>query len=211
MNTVHPPAPAFERIEFELLGLPFPDEAFPEFSWARAEACFWRGQTLCARWSLARLAPCAQENPARAFALPGPDPADPPASLWLGNLREMALSHGWAQPADLWCEVGRAGWGGYDFNRVQERRFSTSGGALDGACSTSWQAYAETANLPEELLCALPWLGLPGMWGDSFPLVRARRESIILGRASDEGSKGSGSGALGSRTKRGRSGRGLKA
>ena len=160
MNTSPACPPAFERLEFKALISPAFDEAFPKLSWAQAEILFFRGQTHCACWSLVRLASDDPGIPARTFALPGPDPAEPPASLWLGNLRDIALTHGWAQPTDLWCEVGRAGWGGYDFNRVQERLFSPSGGAMDGVCSPSWQAYAEITHLPEELLCALPWLGL---------------------------------------------------
>lgn len=193
------PAP-FERIVLAPAGAASPDDAFPHFSWSRSEALLWRGQTLCARWRLARLA--SPNRPARTFALPGPDPAEPPASLWLGNLRDMAVASGWAATSDVWCEVGRAGWGGHDFNRVRERAFSPSGGALEGPSSPSWMAYAEAASIPEELLCALPWEGLAGMWGASFEPTRARRESIVLGLAAGE-SKKSGS--------RGRSGRGLKA
>jgi hypothetical protein len=146
-----------------------------------ARATLTRHQTLASEWSLCRLD--ALGSAARVFVFPTPAIEQPPASLWIANLREAALACGFCLGSDLWTEVVRSGWAGYDFNRIQDRTFSVSGGALDAGSCDSWQEYARSRALAEPLLCALPWQGLASMWGGfAHQRVLAARETDIFER-----------------------------
>lgn len=157
------------------------DPVFDHASTRLALATLWRRETLTTDWVLCRLR--VGGLPTRVFVLPSANVAQPPASLWLGNLREGALQLSWCEPSDLWCEVVRAGWAGYDFNRIQESIFTASGGAIDGRSLSTWSAYCEQSGLSPELLCALPWDGLPAMWGPGFGPTWSRRETIAMEHA----------------------------
>lgn len=146
-----------------------------------ATALLARGSMPLASWRLARL-PCPGA-PARVFVFPNPVVAEPPASLWIANLRTMAIEQSWCMPDDIWVEVLRTGWAGYDFNRIQERQFTDSGGAIDGISLPDWISYSQATGIPDTLLCTLPWDGLPSMWGASFPPTMARAEALEIAQA----------------------------
>lgn len=172
----------FERVEADGLEQPaLADSDFPDFFWSVARARLRRGESVAAQWGLARLS--ASSGRAHVFAFPGPDPQHPPVSLWLANLRELALASGWCGRADLWGEVAHTGWGSYEFNCVRDWSFSPTGGALEGKLFSSWDAYCGSSELSPDLLCALPWDGLAGMWGAGWTRARALRESRSISEA----------------------------
>lgn len=183
----------FEYIELSWPGvevpLDTPDSVFDFAATRGACGTLLRHKTVAAEWTLCRLSVISQ--PSRVFVFPSPNVTQPPASLWLGNLRECALDSSWGAPSDLWCEVVCSGWAGYDFNKIQERTFTPTGGAIDGQSTSSWGQYCEESNLPPELLCALPWGGLAAMWGERFWPMIARRETIALNAAIPETSPSS--------------------
>lgn len=160
------------------------DAWLPEARLRRARATLTRYATLASEWSLCRLD--VPGHAARVFVFPTPAIEQPPASLWIANLRAAALAGSFCLHSDLWSEVVRAGWAGYDFNRIQDRRFSSSGGALDDASRSSWQAYAAASGIAESVLCALPWNGLSSMWGErAHQQALSAREADILRRHVD--------------------------
>lgn len=146
-----------------------------------AHALLERGSFPLASWRLARLP--SRGAPTRVFVFPNPVVAEPPASLWIANLRNMAIDQSWCMPDDIWVEVLRTGWAGYDFNRIQERQFTDSGGAIDGISRSDWISYSQATGIPESLLCTLPWDGLASMWGPSFGPTRARAEAQEIAQA----------------------------
>lgn len=178
------------HMEFERVDVDW-NPSHPASSWSdawlpmaqlrSARATLTRHATLASEWRLCRLQ--APGAPARVFVFPTPAIEQPPASLWISNLRSASLARSFCLDTDLWSEVVRSGWAGYDFNRIQDRGFSSSGGALDASFYSSWQQYGALAGLHESLLCALPWDGLAAMWGTrSHQRALALRESDILHR-----------------------------
>lgn len=184
----------FEIIAWSSRGAQRLDSAHAGAVWREASAELTRHGHPSAQWSLRRA--CMPGAHARVFVFPTANVTQPPASLWISNLRSKALEADWCEPSDIWAEVVRSGWAGYDFTKIQERSFSTAGGALDGSSHPSWSSLCQASGLPETLLCSMDWEGLPSMWGDGFEQAMARRESLAIrsalaeGAAGAEGSKG---------------------
>jgi len=146
-----------------------------------AQARLLRGTFPLASWLLVRL-PCPSLF-ARVFVFPNPIVSEPPASLWIANLRTLAIEQSWCRLDDIWVEVLRTGWAGYAFNRIQERQFTDSGGAIDSISLPDWISYSLSTGIPQTLLCTLPWDGLPSMWGPSFGPTRAHSEALDISHA----------------------------
>lgn len=188
-----PSSPARERAEIEPGATgPSPDAAIPGARWAIARAKLTQQGHASARWTLARLSGPASPSPPRIFVLPASPAEQPPATLWIANLREQALSIGWCSPGDVWAEPVRSGWGAYGHNLVRETTFTPQGGAVEGASFDGWDQCCAKTGLDPMLACALPWDGLGPMW-PRFPLEWARREAAIL--EASLGGRGEGAGS----------------
>jgi hypothetical protein len=176
-----------ERVVFETKTSAQPDTCLAFLFRSQATARLERFSTSCATWTLERLEFRNEPSLSRVFVFPSPAPAEPPAGLWISNLRELALESLWCRPEEPWVEIARFGWAGYSFNALHERSFSSSGGALDGPRDHDWLDFSQRTGIEASALCALDWPGLSGMWGPTHGAMLARREAGAISAATASG------------------------
>lgn len=179
--------PHDERVVFEAVSRSIADPCEASLFRSHARARLERFLSPCAHWTLERLEFNKQPGLSRVFIFPSPAPAEPPAGLWLSNLRDQALDGSWCRPEEPWVEIARFGWAGYSFNALHERAFSSSGGALDGPRDPSWQEFSLRTGIDATALCALDWPGLSGMWGPGHGAILAEREARAISASAAPG------------------------